>query len=297
MSLTSLKTFHLPQKVPELLQLMEEYGDSALILAGGSFIHGLVARGLIIGVEALIDIRGLKLNAIEIQKQGLSIGTTTRMTDLLGSDQIRNSQAFQAIADALMYPPAQIRNVATIGGNVATACSFFDLPTALLSLDAQIYIEGPNGSRNIDLQEFMLAPFENAMADNEFLTKILVPTPKENASSAFLKLETNANDLAIVNTAASLSLDEKGNCHNVRVALGGGVAGTIVRAFSAEKIMEGEKPSVELLAQASEAVVVDIDPMSDHRATAAYRKAIAKVFTARTMEIALARINNGEETI
>lgn len=297
MSLSSLRTFYLPEKVPELLDLLEKYGDAGLILAGGSFIHGLAARGLIFGVEALIDIRGLKLNGINASNEGLKIGATARMTELLANEQICNDQAYQAIADALGYPPVQIRNVATIGGNVATACSFFDLPTALLALDAKVGIEGPDGHRDMNIREFMLAPFENAMAENEFLTEIKIPAAAKGSSSAFLKLETNANDLAIVNAAASLSIDDKGKCRNVRLALGGGVAGTIVRASSAEQLLEGEEAGEELIKQASEAVVVDIDPMSDHRATAAYRTAIAKVFTVRTIENALARANKGEATL
>jgi len=290
LSLTSLEKFYKPTNSSELVSLLNDYEDSALILAGGSFIHGLAARDLLWGVQALIDIRGMGLTGVSEDSANYQIGATTRLIDLARTSLFNTNPAFAAIADALTYPPKQILNVATIGGNIATACPFFDLPTALLALEADLQIEGTNGARDISLREFALSPFENVLGSNEFLSRIMVPKTNANKASAFLKLETNANDLALVNVAASLSLDSRGNCCNVRIALGGGVAGTPVRALAAEQLMENQSPSEELFKEAGELVLGDIDPISDHRASAAYRSAMAKVFTTRSLQRSYQRV-------
>jgi len=196
-----------------------------------------------------------------------------------------------AIKDALTYPPAQIRNVGTVGGNIAAACPFFDLPTALLALDAVVKAEGPGGGRELALPEFFAGLFENSLASDEYVAEVLVPQPAANASSAFLKLETNANDLAILNVAVNITMGKSGVCDEARVAVGGGVGETVVRSPSAEAALNGQKLTEDIMKKAGEAVAADIDPLSDHRASAEYRSLIAQVFTTRALDRALSRLN------
>ena len=149
MSLTSLKEYFAPNDEAELLALLETYHGSALIVAGGSFVHGLDARGLLLGVEALIDIRNLGLKHVTLDTEGLSIGAMVTFTELQQLEEVQTSAALGALRDALKYPPLQIRNVATVGGNIAAACPYFDLPTAFMSLDAVVKAHGPNVQRNL----------------------------------------------------------------------------------------------------------------------------------------------------
>lgn len=290
MSLTSLKEYFAPSDEAELLALLERYHGSALIVAGGSFVHGLDARGLLLGVEALIDIRNLGFKHVTSDAEGLSIGAMVTFTELQRLEEVQDSAALGAVRDALNYPPLQIRNVATIGGNIAAACPYFDLPTALMALDAVVKVQGPDGQRDLDLQEMMVGLFQNALEPNEVVTSLFLPKLPARTSSAFMKLETNANDLAIVNVAVRVSLDAAGGCQEARVAIGGGVAETPVRAMAAERLLQGQTISDDLVQQAGASVQAGLSPMSDHRASGAYRSLMAKTLTERALRQALGRL-------
>jgi len=289
-SLTSVTGYFTPEDNEEVLGLLQKYGDGAMIVAGGSFVHGLDARDLLNGIEVLIDIRRLGLDKVTADSEGLDVGATVTFSELQKISEIRDSAAFGAVRDALNYPPTQIRNVATVGGNIAAACPYFDLPTALAAVGAIVKVQGRGGPREIGLQDFFAGLFENNLEDSEFVSGLYLPLPPPRSASAFIKFETNANDLAIVNVAVGVTLDESRVCQEARVVVGGGVAETPVRASSSESLMQSEELSDELMRQAGEAVQSDLQPMSDHRASAEYRTAIAKVLTERALQRAVARI-------
>lgn len=290
MSLTSATEYFTPNGNQELLELLDRYGAGALIVAGGSFVHGLDARGLLLGIEALIDIRNLGLKQLTSDDDGLTIGAMVTFTELVQSEEVQSSAVLGAVRDALEYPPLQIRNVATVGGNIAAACPYFDLPTAFLALDAQVQVQGSGGARNLALHEMLVGLFQNGLEAGEFVTGLFLPHAPVRTASAFIKLESNANDLAIVNVAVRVSLDSAGSCQDARVAIGGGVAETSVRSSAAESVLQGEKVSDDLLQRVGEAVQSDLQPMSDHRASAAYRSAMAKTLTQRALRRALGRL-------
>ena len=290
MSLTSVKEYFTPDGNEEVLELLKTYGDSALIVAGGSFVHGLDARNLLTGIEVLIDIQNLGLKQVTSDSAGLSIGAMVTFAELQQIKEIRNAAALGAVRDALNYPPVQIRNVATVGGNIAAACPYFDLPTAFMALGGVVSAQGPGGSREIGLEDFFAGLFENSLETSEFVTGLILPLLPARSSSAFLKLETNANDLAIINVAVRVTLDKSGLCQEACVVVGGGVGETPVRADAAEALLQAEKLSDDLLQRAGEAVQSELQPMSDHRASAAYRSAVAKTLTERALQQAVARL-------
>jgi CO/xanthine dehydrogenase FAD-binding subunit len=289
-SLTSATEYFTPNGNQELLELLDRYGAGALIVAGGSFVHGLDARGLLLGIEALIDIRNLGLKQLTSDDDGLTIGAMVTFTELVQSEEVQSSAVLGAVRDALEYPPLQIRNVATVGGNIAAACPYFDLPTAFLALDAEVQVQGSGGARNLALHEMLVGLFQNGLEAGEFVTGLFLPHAPVRTASAFIKLESNANDLAIVNVAVRVSVDSAGSCQDARVAIGGGVAETSVRSSAAESVLQGEKVSDDLLQRVGEAVQSDLQPMSDHRASAAYRSAMAKTLTQRALRRALGRL-------
>jgi xanthine dehydrogenase small subunit len=132
--------------------------------------------------------------------------------------------------------------------------------------------------------------FQNALEANEFVAALFLPRQPARTASAFIKLETNANDLAIVNVAVRISLDSAGVCREARVVIGGGVAETPVRALATEKLLQGSALTADILQQAAAAVHSDVQPMSDHRASAAYRSAMAQTLTQRALRRALERL-------
>lgn len=291
MSLTSVKEYFTPDSKEEVLELLETYGDGALIVAGGSFVHGLDARDLLTGIEALIDIQNLGLKQVTSDSSGLSVGAMVTFSELQQVKEIQNSAALGAVRDALNYPPTQIRNVATVGGNLAAACPYFDLPTAIMCVGGVVQAQGSGGSREIELQDFFFGLFQSTLKQGEFVTGLFLPRLPTRSSSAFIKLETNANDLAIVNVAVRVSLDESGVCRQARVVIGGGVAETPVRAVTSEDLLQGEKISDESLQRAAIAAASNLQPMSDHRASAAYRSEMVKVLTERSLRRAVERLN------
>ncbi|RME34625.1 MAG: hypothetical protein D6786_04280, partial [Gammaproteobacteria bacterium] len=133
MGLSSVRAYHRPSEPGEVARLLSEHEDSALLVSGGTFLHGLGTRGLLAGVETLIDLTGLGLDGIEERPDGLSFGGTVRFRQLLEVPFLRNGAGTAAIGDALGYPPVQVINAATIGGCVASSCPFFDLPVSLLA--------------------------------------------------------------------------------------------------------------------------------------------------------------------
>lgn len=289
MALQNLKDFHRPQSMDEVLALLGRE-EETLVLSGGTFLHGLEARGLLSGVEALVDIRRIGLDTVAVGSEAIDVGATATFAKLQQVVTAQNAAWLGALADALDYPPVQIRNTATIGGCVAASCPFFDIPTALLALDAEVQIRGADGERQLALPELFDGLFATTLEPGEFITGVRIPTAAGRTVGAFVKLEGNANDLAIVNAAVRLTVDASGTCTDVRVALGGGVGESTLRSPAAEAVLLGAKPDAETLAAAGAAVADDIEPMSDHRASAAYRTAMAKVMTRRALERAVARL-------
>jgi carbon-monoxide dehydrogenase medium subunit len=293
MALPELKEFCLPETGSEVVSKLDEYGDGSLIVAGGTFIHGLEARGLLSGVEALIDLKKLGLNTIQAEKHGVRIGATTRFADL---DKIPgfDTPAYGALRDALDCPPPQIKNQATVGGSIAASCPFFDLPAAFQVLDGSVTVEGGGGSRELPLEAVYEGLFENTLASNEFITSLLIPDQHSRTTSAYLKLETNANDLALVGVAVRItigkSLGRKNKIRDARVVLGGGLNQTFVRSAAAESVLDGELVSDELFQKAADAITADIDPISDQRCSAEYRAAIGKVYVRRALQQATQRL-------
>jgi carbon-monoxide dehydrogenase medium subunit len=291
MALFNLKEFCIPASPQEVAACVTRHPDNTLILAGGTFVHGLEARGLLSSVEALIDIRKLGLDGLESDSSQLRIGAMATFARLERLAAVQTEAWLGAVRDALAYPPMQIKNVATVGGCVAASCPFFDLPTAFMALDGTVAVRGAGASREMNLAGLMVGLFENSLAPGELLTALHLPKPAGRSASAFIKLEGTANDLAIINAAVRIGLGADGVCHDARVALGGGVGDRVLRSVHAEQLLLGRKLTDEVLADAAEAVGQDIDPMGDHRATAAYRLAMAKVFTKRALLRAVNRLN------
>ena len=292
MSLPDLEEFCFPENVRDAAGLLDKYGDGALLVGGGTFVHGLESRGLLDGVQALIDLRELGLDTIEPEKGGVRIGASVTFSDLERLPGI-DSPALAALRDALACPPVQISNLATVGGSIAASCPFFDVPAVFQMLDGVVHIEGAGGSRQSQLHDFSTGLFQNSLATDEFITSLFLPAQDNRSASAYLKLETNSNDLALVGVAVRVTVGRLGKCKDTRVVLAGGLNDTVVRSTAAESVLNGVKPGEEIFQQAAESVIRDIEPISDHRCSADYRAAMASVLTRRALHKALQRLDQG----
>lgn len=290
MSLAAVKDYLQPGSVREAVELLSQYHDRAIVLGGGTFVHGLAARHVLPNVEAFIDLQRAGLTFVKPQPDGLAVGATTTFAGLSASEAVRTNPALGAVLDALHYPPPQIRNMATVGGCIASATPLFDLPIAVMALDGRVKAEGPQGPREIGLHTFYLDYFEHVLERTELLTEVLIPKLPSRSASAFLKLETNANDLALLNVAVRTTLNDGGICTDARVVVGGGIGKVPVRAVSCEDVLKGRKPTATLLRESGNVVALDIHPVTDHRTSSKYRTTVAKVFVRRAFERALARL-------
>lgn len=290
MTLPNLQDYYRPDTTDEALALLQRFGEGAMIVAGGTFVHGLEARGLLGNVVALVDIGRLGLRSIAQEGGAVVLGATATLAEVEGHELLRAGPAFGALRDALAHPPQQIRNVGTVGGCVAASAPLYDLPAALLALEGVVRTLGPKGRRELPLATFFRGLFENALAPGELITAIALPAPAPRTASAFLKLETNANDLAILSVAVRLTLDAGGGCTAARIWLGGGVGEAYVRAARAEKALQGRKADTAAFAAAAAAVAGDFEPVGDHRASAAYRRHVAGVYVQRALATARERL-------
>ena len=291
MALPNISDYLVPENPTEAVELLQKHGDSAMMVAGGTFVHGLEVRGLISEIEVLIDLGHLGLDRIEATDDGLTVGSTAKFADLDGAEAVNSSPAFGAVKDALRYPPAQIRNLGTVGGCIGASAPLYDLPASLIAMDAEVNILGAGGSRSVPLGDFFVGLFENVLTTGELITDVRIPGSAGSTSSAFLKLETNANDLAIVNVAVRITRGAEGECLDSRIIIGGGIGETYFRSSAGESSLNGAELNEQNFAAAADAVAGEIEPVSDHRGSAEYRRHIAKVYTRRALARAAARLD------
>jgi carbon-monoxide dehydrogenase medium subunit len=181
--------------------------------------------------------------------------------------------------------------MATVGGGLAHADPNQDPPPSLIALGATVKATSANGSRVIPLDEFFKDYYETVLNPDEIITEVMVPKMAPNSGAAYIKfLPRTADDYATVSAAAVLTLDKaKKTIADVRIALGS-VGVTPIRATAAEALLRGQPVKAEAFAEAGEKAKAAVDPVSDFRGSAAYKKDMAAVFVRRALEKALADI-------
>ena len=260
-----------------------------MVMGGGTFIHGLVARGLVTDVRKLIDLSGLGLNQIHTDRKSLRMGSAVTFADLEVSETVLSSAVLAALPDAVSYPPQQIKNAATVGGCVASACPYLDLPIVLLALEASATAAGTTGTREVPLDELFVSLFQTSLKRDEFITGFTVPLPSAETASSFEKIETTANDLSIVSVAVRVTSGWRKSRNN-RIFVGGGIGEVPFRCRAAEETLDGSKLEDSVLQSAARKAVEEIEPFGDHRASAEYRKAMTGVLVERNLRRARTRI-------
>ena len=236
-----------------------------------------------------MDITKLELRYVKTSGESLRMGASTTLTELANSSDL-NRPSLQAIGDALRETrPIQVRNAATVAGCICSGLPFFDLPVALLALNASVRVYGRNGYRKIPLERFFLGYFSVDLKRGEFVTEVDVPVHNAKTASAFQKFSITGDDWAIVNVAVFLSISSNNKCKRVRIAVGGAVGATPVRATRAESVVLGKTLSAEMLRKASEEAASEIQPDTDIRASAEYRRKLCTVLVERSLKQALSR--------
>ena len=276
-----------PKTIPDAVALLQKHGDEAKILAGG---HSLIPAMRLRLAEPgyLIDISGIGgLDYIQEESGQLRIGAMTCEAALEESEIVQSK--FPLLLDtAKMIADPSVRNMATVGGNLAHGDPANDHPATMLALRASVIAEGPNGTREIKIDNFFPDFFTTALSEDEILTEIRIPTPPSGSGGAYLKIERKVGDYAAAAVACQLNIDSSGSIEDIGLGLTN-VGSTPIRASNAEELLKGKKPDENMLAEAGRLAAADSEPMEDLRGSAEYKIALVNELTQRAIKLSIQR--------
>ena len=266
------------QKVYSLKDALDAASASkgtSVFMAGGTDLLVQIKEGKI-RPQCVIDVKGIhEIEGLAISGDEFSIGALTCIRTLETSPSALEKVPLLAQAAAKLGS-VQVRHRATIGGNLCNASPSAETAPALLALDAQAEICGKTGTRLVELGKFFLGPGATVLGDGEMLTRLKIPLTRNRQGSVYYKLSTRkAMDLAFVGVAVLLELDGDDRISKARIALGA-VAPTPIRVPSAEKLLDGRVLSLEAARESAELASQSCKPISDHRASAEYRREMVR---------------------
>jgi len=265
----------------EVPRLLEQHGEAARLLMGGTDLFVRMRDGFI-RPQIVVDVKHLPgMRDIIYDKQaGLTIGAAATMNEVAchPSVQVHYPLLAEAVNSVASY---QLRNRATLGGNLCNGSPAADTAPAVLLLEGRIVLYGPSGEREVPANEFFLGPGETAMQADELMTAVRFPGPPAHSAGRYLKLGRNkAGDLAIAGAAVLGFPDGTASGYSFRIGLAS-VAPVPLRALEAEDVLAANPPGEETFVLAAEKAMSAASPIDDVRASAAYRRAMVRNLTWR----------------
>ncbi len=284
--------YHSPETLEEACKLLKKHKGSARVLAGGTDLipkmhNRLLAPEHVINIKRIPD-----LNKITFSKtKGLTLGSLVNFNDLIYSEKIQ--EHYPILTEiSKRIASHQIRNLATIGGNLCNAAPSADSAPMLIALDSTVTITGPGGKeRTMPVEQFFTGPGSTVLKPGELLTLLHIPPPLACVGMAYFKHTTrNALEIAIVGVAGLIQLDSNSDkCASARIVIAA-CAPTPLRVTNAEKTLVGKNLSASDLEAAAEIASEAVRPITDIRASNVYRREIVKVQCRRVLEEAKKRI-------
>jgi len=274
-----ITAYHKPSSLAEACRLKAEFPDSRFI-AGGVDLMVRIRSGQE-HPPVLISLRGIKeLKGIELGEM-TRIGSMTTISEILSHPRL--GVVYPVLLDAVIpFGSMQIRNLATIGGNICNASPCADMPPGLLVLDAMLCVEGPGGRREVLLEDFFLGPGQTCLAPEEVLTSIVFERPSPKSRAVYLRNSRVRMDLARVSVASLLEMDGE-RCIRARVAAGA-VAPRPLRLHTVEEALEGQRIEDGLLTRARKLAEQEVSPITDIRTSAEYRRHMTGVLFQRAIK-------------
>ena len=304
-----IQAYHCPKYLDEAISLLSEPDAGRTVIAGGTDL--LVNPRYMVGVREVVDLRDLDLafisgpedGAVEREVRGeaesadarralapaavganggmIAIGACATMRQVARSPRIQRLASGILARSAAVCASPNIRTMATLGGNTASALPSADTPPPLLALDALVVLAGAQGRRAVPLADFFTGPARSIRQPGEIIAEFQLPQPPAEMRGGFYKIGRVSDDIAMVNAAVTLVVRD-GIIAQARVALGA-VAPTPLRARAAEAALEGQPPTEEVFQRAANAAVEAVRPISDQRASADYRRRMSGVATLRAL--------------
>jgi CO/xanthine dehydrogenase FAD-binding subunit len=283
-----ITAYHSPTTLTEAVTLLSQEGHT--VIAGGTDL--LVNPRYMIGVREVVDIHRLGLDYITEENGWLHIGAGATMRS------VARHAVVQALADGILARGAavcgspNIRNMATLAGNVASALPSADTPPALLALDAQVVLAGTQGERVVPLDKFFTGP-ARSVRERELIRELRIPLGSHEIHGGFYKIGRTAEDISMVNAATALAIHD-GVITTAHLVLGA-VAPTPLRIQAAEEALLGQPPVEETFQRIAAIVLEEVRPISDQRASADYRRRMSGIAAARALRQATGLAQHGEE--
>jgi aerobic carbon-monoxide dehydrogenase medium subunit len=283
--------YHVPGSVREASELLARLGDDARVLSGGQSLIPLMKLRLA-SPGHLVDINGIAgLVGIHEADGALRIGALTREADLEASGLVRARYPLLADTARVIADPL-VRNLATIGGNLAHGDPANDHPATMLAYGAEVVASGRGGERRIPIAGFFTGPFATALSPAEILTEIRIPAPPAQSGGAYLKLEHKVGDFATAAVAVQLSLGADGTCERVGIGLTN-VGITPIRAERAEGALRGQRLDDAAIREAARLAAEAAQPVADLRGSTEYKRDLVRVLTGRALRKAVERAGGG----
>jgi aerobic carbon-monoxide dehydrogenase medium subunit len=279
--------YHAPTTIGEATALLARLGEDAKVLSGGQSLIPLMKLRLASPAH-VVDINGIPGLAYIREGEGLlRIGALTRESELEESELIRGRYPLLHDTSKVIADPV-VRNLATVGGNLAHGDPANDHPATMLAFGAEVVAVGPKGERRIPIATFFTGPFTTGLRPDEILTEIRIPLPAARSRGAYLKLERKVGDFATAAVAAQLTLDTGGRCEEVGIGLTN-VGLTPIKATKAEAALKGKNPDEATIKRAAELAAEASEPSADLRGSVEYKKDLVRVLTARALRKAVER--------
>ena len=278
-----------PTTLKKTFSLMEKHGDDARVIAGGTSLIIMMRQRLLMPKVVISLGRIPKFDRIAYNaKEGLRIGAGARHRDIELSAAVKKHypllhETFRKVAQP------RIRNMGTVGGNLAAGDPLTDPGASLIALDAEITLTSSKGQRTLPLDEFFIDYYQTALEPGELLTEIRVPPPQRPGWAHIKFTPRSVEDFATVGVALTLKASN-GTCEDIRIGLNS-VASTIVRARKAEEVLRGKPISDAALQEMGEAAATECDPTDDNRGSAEYKLDLVKVLVRRAAREALERVS------
>jgi carbon-monoxide dehydrogenase medium subunit len=279
-----------PDSVDACLAVLARRGAEAKLLAGGTDLlpqlkNHLLKPGYVVDLSGVADLRVLEGDA----RRGFRIGANVSARQLELHAGVRAAYPGLSESGALVGS-VQVRNLATVGGNMCNAAPSADMAPPLVALEAEAVIAGPKGRRRVPLADFFTGVRKTVLGPDELLIEFAVPAlPARSGGSYMRHTPRRELDIAVVGVAAQVSLTN-GVCGKARIALAA-VAPTPVRATAAEQALEGQPLTAQAIERAAELAVQAARPIDDQRGSADFRRHLVRVLTRRTLTVALERAN------
>jgi carbon-monoxide dehydrogenase medium subunit len=274
------------------LDLLADFGESMKILAGGQSLLPLMKLRLA-SPSRLLDISRLSILAgIRFNERHVQIGSLTRHIDLERTPMPPRLEILNEAAHVIADP--QVRNLGTIGGSLAEVDPAGDWATVLLALKTSIGCRSNGAQRVIHVQNFFVDAYTPALAVDEIVTDVTIEIPPEGSGGAYFKLERKTGDFAVASAAVMVQAGAYGCVEGVGIGLGG-VGLKPVKATATEKALIGQEFSDDLCAQAADIIGDEVDPLSDLRGSADYKREVVKVLFERALKEAWERATNDRQ--